>query len=379
MSPARTVTVDLGERAYDVTVGPGLLDGLGAVVSEVAGPGRRAVLVTDSNVLDLYGDRARSALAEAGLRTDLLSFPAGEPSKTLGTYVSLTDLLLRLEPPIDRSTVVVALGGGVVTDLAGFLAATALRGLPVVGAATTLLAAVDASVGGKTGVDAETGKNLVGAFHQPSAVVIDAETMRTLPPGELGNGLAECVKHGVIRDESLLAWIEERVGDLLDTDVEALSELIARNVAIKAAVVADDERESGRRAHLNFGHTLGHAIEAAAGYGAIGHGQAVSLGMVAACRIAVGRSLIGPEDARRVAELLARLGLPTSFADLPDLAREARDADSLRRIMARDKKARAGVVRFILPTALGRVEVFDDVTVEEVDAAVAALARTHEP
>ena len=360
----RKITVDLGPRSYDVTVAAGQLAHLGAAV---AGLGRasHAVVISDSTVVDLYGPQAAESLAAANLAGAFISFPAGEANKTLAVYAQLLDDLLALAPPIDRDCVIVALGGGVPGDVAGFVAATALRGLRVIQCPTTLLAAVDSSVGGKTGVDHAAGKNLIGAFHQPGGVVIDVETFRTLPAGELANGLAECVKHGVIRDEPLLGFIEDNADAIGACDGDVMEELVARNVAIKAAVVADDEREAARRADLNFGHTIGHAIEVFVGYEKIAHGQAVALGMVAANHLAVSRGLIGGADADRVESLLARLGLAVRIPDL--------DAGEIWRIMQHDKKARAGQVRMVLPTALGTVDIYDDITPDEVAAAAAAL------
>ena len=370
MTTSQTITVELGDRSYIVTVGAGLLGGLGELAAPLA---RHAVVITDTNVAPLYADAAVAALTDSGMPADVIDFPAGEASKRLAVYGEVMDRLLALTPVIDRGCLIVALGGGVVGDLAGFVAATALRGLAFVNVPTTLLAAVDSSVGGKTGLDAAAGKNLIGAFHQPRAVLIDTETLSTLPVAELGGGLAECVKHGVIRDASLLDFIEANAEAIQSADAELLAELIARNVAIKAAVVAADERESGQRAHLNFGHTIGHAIETAGGYDIVSHGQAVSLGMVAALRIAVGRELIAQADADRVREILTSLSLPTKFADLPDLADEARDWARLRDIMSHDKKAVGGVPRFILPTRLGAVDIFSDVTGDEIAAGLAAL------
>ena len=374
MAKTRKIPVELGDRSYEVSVGVALLDELGGVAAPLADTAR-AVVITDTNVAALYADRAAAALARAGLATDVIDFPAGEQHKDLATYEAVMDRLLGLSPPIDRGCLIVALGGGVVGDLAGFVAATALRGLSFVNVPTTLLAAVDASVGGKTGLNAAAGKNLIGAFHQPRAVVIDAATLRTLPVGGLGDGLAECVKHAVIRDAELLDFIEDSAEAILVADEAVLAELIARNVAIKAAVVSADERESGQRAHLNFGHTVGHAIEAAGGYGVISHGQAVSLGMVAACHIALARGLIEAWAAERVRGILAALSLPVSFADLPAAPPACRDADRLAEIMSHDKKARGGVVRFVLATNLGTVAVFDDVTSDQVAGAIAARGR----
>ncbi|MHC4561266.1 MAG: 3-dehydroquinate synthase [Planctomycetota bacterium] len=360
----KTIGVHLGTRSYDVRVGAGELGELGRTVDSLGGVSS-AVVITDTTVRELHGERALHLLKTAGLKTGALTFPAGETHKTLATYNHLMDQLFALATPVDRHSVIVAVGGGVVGDVAGFVAATALRGMRWVQCPTTLLADVDASVGGKTAVDHPTGKNLIGAFHQPSAVVIDVETLKTLPKAELGNGLAECVKHGVIRDAALLEFIEDSAADILACDGEVMTELVARNVAIKAAVVSADEREAGERAHLNFGHTIGHAIEVLAGYDRMPHGQAVSLGMVAACRMAVDRKLIGVADAQAVASLLEQLGLPVSWADL--------DAAEVWKVMQVDKKARAGQVRMILPTRLGAVDAYDDITEDDVRSALEAV------
>ncbi len=368
----RTVTVALGERSYDILIDAGLLADVGERARAVAG-GRSAVVVTDSNVGPLYGAKVAASLTAAGYATHVATFPAGEPHKTLATVADLFDQVFAAPTPPERSTVVVALGGGVAGDIGGFLAATLLRGVPLVQVPTSLLAMVDSSVGGKTGVDHAAGKNLIGAFHQPRGVLVDTDTLATLPRVEMASGLAECIKHGVIRDETLLTWIETRADALTGGDREALGELIARNVAIKADVVAADERESGVRAHLNFGHTIGHAIEAVAGIrpGAaagdyLRHGHCVALGMVAAGRIAVARGLLDEPDAARIESLLAVVGLPTRLDGL--------NADELLAIMRRDKKVRAGAIRFVLPDgALGRVALCADVTDAEIRDAIAYL------
>jgi len=360
----QTVRVELGRRSYDVRIGAGLLGQLGSAVADV-GEVRSAVVVTETTVGPLYAGRAVESLKSAGLSASAIEFPAGEVNKTLSTFSRVIDALFAVSPPIDRSTVLVALGGGVPGDLGGFVAATALRGLRLFQCPTSLLADVDASVGGKTAVDHEVGKNLIGAFHQPVGVLIDVATLRTLPPRELAGGLAECVKHAVIRDAGLLEFIEDQADALLAVAADVTTELIARNVAIKAGVVAADERESGERTHLNFGHTIGHAIEARGGYGEVSHGEAVSLGMVAACRLAVGRGLLEDEAAARVEELLGRLALP--------VRRPGLDADEIWRIMQHDKKALGGQVRMVLPVMLGAVAIFDDITPHAVRDAVAYL------
>ena len=362
-----TVRVELGRQAYDVLIGPGLLEAVGPTARACAA-GQSAFIITDSNVGPLYADRAAGSLRAAGYTVHVASFPADEPHKTLATASSLFDDLFAAATPPDRSSVVVALGGGVVGDVAGFVAATLLRGVPFIQAPTTLLADVDSSVGGKTGVDHAAGKNLIGAFHQPRAVCVDTRVLATLPAAELAGGLAECVKHGIIRDASLIDWLEQHAGSLRPDSAEPLGELIARNVAIKAAVVAADEREAGERAHLNFGHTIGHAIEAERGFGGAGgdylrHGHCVALGMVAANHIAVGRGRLTEQDAQRIEALLGRLHLPVRLAGL--------DADHLLAIMRHDKKSHAGRLRFILPARrLGAVQVVDDVSEAEIRAAI---------
>lgn len=372
MPVTHEIRVELDDRSYTVTVGVDVLEQVGLLAAPAGGAGR-AVIITDSTVGPLYADTVTDSLVRAGFGSDIIDMPTGEQHKNLATYGSVMDRLLGLDPPIDRKSVIVALGGGVVGDLAGFIAATALRGLPFLNVPTTLLADVDAAVGGKTGVNASSGKNLIGAFHQPAAVIIDAAVLKTLPAGELGNGLAECVKHGVIRDDSLLDFIEGSVANIVAADADTLAELIGRNVAIKAAVVSSDERESGERAHLNFGHTIGHAIETVAGYGLLSHGQAVALGMIGAFHIAESRLLIDSSVAGRVRKILTELSLPVQFDDLQDLPAEARNPDRLREVMAHDKKALGGVIRFVLPVAPGSVAVFDDVTDEQIEAAIAAM------
>lgn len=363
---SKTVRVELGLRSYDVHIAAGAIETLGPAAAGIDNV-RAAVVIADSTVAKLYGRRAVDSLRSAHLDADIIDFPPGEQNKTLATAGRIFDKLFAIKPEVDRNSLIVALGGGVTGDMAGLIAATALRGLRWLQCATTLLGAVDASVGGKTGVDHPAGKNLIGAFHQPSAVIIDVETLKTLTGDELANGLAECVKHGVIRDASLLDFIEQKAAALLECDAEAMTELIARNVSIKAIIVAADERETGQRAHLNFGHTIGHAIEVHVGYERIAHGQAVALGMTAADHMAVARGLIGPNDAERVHRLLGRLGLPTKW--------EALDGEKIWRIMQHDKKARGGKVRMVLPTRLGSVDIFDDIEPQAVRDAVKSISK----
>ncbi len=359
--PTETVTVPLGERQYNVRIGPGVAAGIGDLLTRLNAS--QAVVVADSNVAELHGQTLLSILGHRP--TTLLTFPAGEANKTLGTYCDLMDRLLSLDPPIDRRSVIVTLGGGVTGDIGGFLAATALRGIPFIQCATSLLAAVDASVGGKTGVDTPAGKNLVGAFHQPAGVFVDTDFLATLSPAELDNGLAECVKHGVIRNGSLLTFIEDNAQAIRAMDPAVLTDLIARNVAIKATVVVADEREAGVRAHLNFGHTIGHALETFFGYDTLSHGRAVSLGMIAANAIAVQRKMIPAAHAQRIEALLEKLLLPVRIAGIDDAA--------IIDLMGRDKKTLAGQIRMILPVDLGAVVIADDIAADEIAFALNAI------
>ncbi|MDP9349058.1 MAG: 3-dehydroquinate synthase [Gemmatimonadota bacterium] len=327
---------------YEILIGPGLLSSVPTVLSRCA-PAYRYAVITDHHVAELYANRLARTIHSTGQRTDIFAFRAGEEQKTRETWAELTDALLEAE--VGRDSAVVALGGGVVGDMAGFVAATYMRGLPVLQVPTSLLAMIDASVGGKVGVDTPEGKNLVGAFHQPCAVVIDPELLRSLPPEHLRAGLAEAVKHGVIADREYLDWIEECADELLGGDVEALTRLIVRSVEIKAEVVSRDEREAGPRKLLNFGHTVGHAVEALSGYRLL-HGEAVAIGMVAEARIAERIGVAGKGTAERLRRVLGRLGLPCSVP--PHWTPEE--------VVARtrsDKKARSGKVEYALVSGPG--------------------------
>ena len=356
------VPVNLPHHRYDVVIAPGALDKLGEQVLAVA-PAARALLVFDRALETEHLPRARASLEAAGYETLCVPFAGGEESKTLETARALYDVLLAHR--FERRSPLVAFGGGVLGDTVGFVAATYLRGVPFVQCPTTLLAMVDSSVGGKVGVNVPQGKNLIGAFHQPVSVVADPLVLRTLSARELRCGLAECIKHAVIRDAPLFAWTRTRMRELLALAPEALTELIARNVAIKAAVVMEDEKETGVRAHLNLGHTFGHAIEATVGYGRILHGEAVGLGLLAASTLA-GELRIAARGLRaEVEELVGLAGLPLR-ADLPDDAR-------LREAMALDKKVAAGRIRFVLPERVGAVVIRDGVAPEAVRAAWSSI------
>ncbi len=360
----QTIRVELGDRSYDVRVGSNLLDSLGQAAVDL-GTVRQAAVIADSNIASQYGRRACDSLIGAGIDATLLEFPSGEANKTVASFSDLLYSVFAITPAIDRDLLIVACGGGVTGDITGYVAASALRGVRWIQCPTSLLADVDASVGGKTGINHASGKNLIGAFYQPSGVLIDVETLKTLPAEDLESGLGECVKHAVIRDATLLDFIAANTDEILACQSDVMCDLVARNVAIKAAVVAGDERETGTRAHLNYGHTVGHAIETIAGYGNLSHGAAVSLGMVAANAMAVARGLISPADAEKVRDALEALKLPTTYSGL--------NVEQVWDVMQRDKKARGGRVRMVLPTELGRVDIFNDTSVDEVAHAVAAI------
>ncbi len=360
----KTVRVELGRRSYDIHVGAGLLDQIGSVAAEIRNVSS-VVVISDSNVAELFGGRVIESLKSAGLRATLIDFPAGEKHKSLITYSHLFDELFAVSPTIDRGCLIVALGGGVTGDLAGFVAATALRGLKYIQCPTTLLADVDSSVGGKTAVDHPAGKNLIGAFHQPKSVIIDVAVLKKLPIEEIRSGLAECIKHAFIRDADLLDFIEQNAEALLACDADIMTDLIARNVAIKAAVVSGDERETAARAHLNFGHTVGHALETLAGYGKITHGQAIALGMIVAVRISVARRLIEEQVETRLKNVLEKLGLEIKTSGF--------NAAEIWNTMQHDKKVRGGKVRMVLPTEIGKVDVFNDPTADEVANALKSI------
>ena len=359
------ISIDIDTKIaprYDVHVEAGLLEHLGAMVRRVA-PAPSCALLSDRNVAEHYLPRVREALRRADYRVVEFVFPPGEPHKNLATVAQAYDVLLGAR--LERASPIVALGGGVVGDLAGFVAATLLRGVPLIQVPTTLLAAVDASVGGKVGVDHAQGKNLIGAFHQPRAVLADVQTLATLPAVELQCGLAECVKHAVIAEAPLLEFIVDHLPRIVRHDVSALIELITRNVRIKARIAGADPFEHGMRALLNFGHTFGHALETIGEYNELRHGQAVALGMMAAAQLAVARGLFSAMDAARLRALLERIGLP--------VRRPGLDIPRVLAAMQSDKKIRSGALRFILPVGLGRAEIFTDVTEAEMRAALGAI------
>jgi 3-dehydroquinate synthase len=342
---ALTLKVELAERTYPILIGHGTLAELGAAVKQHT-RASRAFVLTAPPIAKRWAAPVERSLAAAGLRVKRLVIPDGERSKNLRQAERLYDALLAADA--DRSSVLVALGGGVVGDLSGFVAATLLRGVDFVQVPTTLLAMLDSSVGGKTGVNVKRGKNLVGAFHQPKLVWIDAATLRTLPRRELLAGLAEGIKHAAIRDAKLFALLENDLERLLALDPEVLLPFLARSCAIKAGVVGRDEREAGERMLLNFGHTLGHAIEALSKYRGVLHGEAVAIGMAFAARRSEELGLAAPGSAVRLVALLARAGLPT---ELPPFSRRAYLG-----AIAADKKKTDERIRFVALRAIGRAE-----------------------
>lgn len=353
---AEPVIVTHAMGRYPVYVETGVLARLGALAAEHLGE-RRIAMIADAAVHRLYGE---GRLGPAAWEGETFTFPPGETSKSRDQWARLTDELLRRG--FGRDSGIIALGGGVAGDLGGFVAATYMRGVPYLQTPTTLLAMLDASVGGKTGVDTAEGKNLIGAFHPPAAVIADPATLATLPERDFRGGLAEAVKHGLIADADYFAWIEREAEPLLRREPAALERLVRRSVEIKAEVVSADEREGGRRAILNAGHTVAHAVERASSY-RVPHGEAVGLGLLAEAALAEALGVAGPGVGARVAALLTRLGLPVRL--VPTLA-----ADALLPAMASDKKNRAQTIRFALPSAVGSMATREGWTMAAPESAI---------
>ena len=370
-----TITVPLAAHAYPIVLGPGSLASLAELLmAQAIRADTRVLLVTNPEVERHYGAPCRRSLEEAGFLVQTLVIEAGENQKTPATVALIHDAAFRHR--LERGSLIVALGGGVVGDMAGFAAATWLRGIAVVQVPTTLLAMVDAAIGGKTGVNHPGGKNLIGAFHQPKLVLIDPAVLHTLPEREFRAGMAEVIKYGVIGDPALFGDLEaaaqrDPLGGLANRESVGeglLERLLERSASAKARVVAADEREGGLRAILNYGHTLGHAVETLSGYGTYLHGEAVGLGMLAAGEISLAMGLWRPEDQQRQRAVIAAAGLPLAWPALDPLAVLA--------CLQGDKKVRSGRVRFVLPTAIGTVEIRDDV---EPEIIVLALERLKPP
>ncbi len=361
MNGGSVVHVNLPGSPYDITVRSGLLAGIGASLASTM-KSRKVAVVTDSRVGPLHRKAFETSLQAAGLEGIFATIPAGETYKTIEYLLPLYDQFLSAK--IDRGTPVVALGGGVIGDMAGFVAATLLRGVPFVQVPTTLLAMVDASVGGKTGINHAVGKNLIGAFHQPIAVFADPEVLKTLPPRELRGGLAECIKHDCIRDADGFAALELNITKALSLDLDYLTALVAHNVAIKARVVEADQFERGERAHLNFGHTFGHAIETISQY-QYSHGEAVALGMAAAVHVSHQLGLLDQSSQERILNVIKRAGLPVNGMKL--------DTQAVVDAMIFDKKVKSGKIRFVLLDRIGHAIIRDDLSAELIHEAVESL------
>lgn len=366
---ARSLKVSLGDRSYEISIDSNRLVDSATLFERwlSQGEGKRpvrrgALVITDSNLASTHAARVVESLQAAGWKTALTVQPAGETAKSLELVASHYDRMIELQA--DRRTAVVAVGGGVVGDAAGFVAATYARGVPFLQVPTTLLAAVDSSVGGKVGVNHRLAKNMIGAFHQPRGVLVDVDALSTLPEREYRAGLAEVVKYGVILDEEFFAWLERNVEAIDRRDADAVATIIERSCRLKADVVEQDEFErTGVRAKLNYGHTFAHAFEALSEYGALLHGEAVSIGMVCASRLAVARGMIPRVDLDRQVRLLERLGLPIALPSHLQFPVE----DVVER-MRLDKKADSGSLRFVLPTRLGHVDTFGDIPENDVRA-----------
>ena len=356
------IPVSLGDRSYNIEIGAGLIASgrAGDAIADLA-RGKRICLVTHPGLKEAYALPIAQRLEISGITTVTITIPPGEHTKNLRTVSRLYSLFA--EAKLDRKSLVVAVGGGVLGDMVGFAAASYLRGIGFVQVPTTLLAQVDASVGGKTGVDLPEGKNLVGAFHQPLAVLIDTETLLTLPRRELRAGLAEVVKYGILYDDEFFMTIAANMPGLLRRESSLLTQIIARSCAIKSEVVAQDETEQGLRAILNFGHTIGHALEAVTRYRRYKHGEAVSIGMITACLIGEAVSITPSRVTEEVRRVLELAGLPTVFPG--DVS-----ADAILEAAQRDKKTLGGKLRFVLATRLGEVRIIDDVPAAAVYSAL---------
>lgn len=359
-APVQTVRVNLADRSYDIEIGSGNLEHVGRFLCE-RGKVSHAVVITDENVQEPHAVRVAESLTGQSVQVDIVAVEPGEPSKSVGMAAGLWEGLLELGA--DRKTVVVAVGGGVVGDLAGLIAATYARGIRFFQVPTSLLAQVDSSVGGKVGINLPAAKNMVGAFLQPLGVLIDTATLETLPTREYRAGLGEVVKYGVILDAELFDYLEANVAGLIGRDHDALVHVIARCCRLKADIVEKDEREeTGLRAVLNYGHTFAHALEALAGYGELLHGEAVSIGMLCASRLAERLGRVDARFTQRQRKLLEALGLPM---EVPGL-----DRQQILDIMMHDKKVQHGRLRFVLPSRLGHVELVGDVETSDVRAAL---------
>lgn len=349
--------VELGKDSYDILFDK-TFDALPGALEAIHAP-RQLLIVTDSNVCDLYAGAVRDKLCQAGYSCDIFAFPAGEQNKHMETILSICDACV--SRGLDRKSMIIALGGGVVGDMAGFAAAIYMRGIDFVQIPTTLLSQSDSSVGGKTGIDFAQSKNILGAFHQPKLVYINVDTLKTLPEREFMSGMGEVIKHGMIKNGEFFAYLMENAEKIKQLDHETLMRMAKINCAIKAQIVSADEKEFGLRAILNFGHTIGHAVESAKGF-ALTHGECVALGMCAACRIAVRRGIIGEDVLTQLETVLKQYGFALKTTGI--------GIDTVCSYMRNDKKKINGILKFILPVQIGEVIQVTDVTREEIFDAV---------
>jgi len=362
--PAKNLTMDLGLRSYPIYVGTDILPRFPEAFRHY-NPGRQAVIITDENVAPLYASKLAGPLADAGIKTNTITVATGESSKSMRVLQSIYDQLFDFN--LERRDSIIALGGGVVGDLAGFVAATFKRGLNFVQVPTSLLAMVDSSIGGKTGINHPRGKNMIGAFYQPKLVFADTAVLATLPARQLGCGLAETVKHAVIRDAEFFYHLRENARNILNLQQELMVNLVLRNCQIKAAVVSADEQETALRGILNYGHTIGHTLETVKTAHDYHHGEAVALGIVAANHLALRRNLIDADSQRKISQLLTAFNLPTSV-------NEKLPVDKLYHAMRQDKKVQAGKIKFVVPTAIGDCTFVDDFTEDQIKAAIESLS-----
>lgn len=356
----KTLKLDLGARSYDILIGSALLPQTGALIKPVL-ESPRVIIVTDTNIRDLHLNSLKKSLESSNIKHDEVVVKAGEESKSFAELEKLISVILSKN--IDRKITLIALGGGVIGDLTGFAASVLLRGVNFIQIPTTLLAMVDSSVGGKTGINTSHGKNLVGAFHQPKMVLIDIDLIKTLPENEFMAGYAEVVKYGLINDEEFFSWLEKNAAKIKKRDKDSLAYIVEKSCAAKAKIVGKDERETAERALLNLGHTFGHALETEANYKKILHGEAVSVGMVLAFEFSKDLGLCAQKDLERIKEHFSEIGLPQKVSDFPFLTKDAKKYVAH---MRKDKKVESGKLTFILAKGIGKSFVQKDVEEEKV-------------
>ena len=360
-----TITVDLKDRSYPIYITNTNMQGLGQTFRQHLNTSR-CVIITDENVAKIHAKTVAQSLADQNIKTHILTVKPGEASKRMNVVEQLYDQLFDLN--LERTEAIAALGGGIVGDLAGFVAATYKRGVPFIQIPTSLLAMVDSSIGGKTGINHKKGKNMIGAFYQPTMVYADISTLNTLPPRELSCGLAECVKHAVIKDNNLFHWLQEQANEIKNLNQNILMELVIKNCQIKANVVSQDETESDLRGILNFGHTIGHALEIALADKDLHHGEAVSLGMIAESNLAIKQDLFETQDLQKLTNLLKAFSLPTK-------SNTPLNQETILKLMRQDKKVHQGKIKFALPTALGTCTFADNIDDEKIKQAIESIIK----